>query len=220
MGCRTQATRLATRAVARQATRQVAWRSCRRASFRERGAGLRVFGFADISTSQQGRCRSWMRLRHLRVFFAARPSARPSPPRWLRSALPGEPRRQRLAPLGPARSRKMPMPSRREGCQQTGRARGRARSARVVAVHRKEADLDRFVAALLALATDPSCPAFGAPSQGDWKVTGNGANMSAMKRAAIYLRGIDGRAGDQGPRARGLLDPSPAGGLPGKGSGA
>lgn len=53
------------------------------------------------------------------------------------------------------------MLSRRDSCQQTRRARGRARSARVVAVHRKEADLDRFVAALLALATDPGCPHSG-----------------------------------------------------------
>jgi hypothetical protein len=30
-----------------------------------------------------------------------------------------------------------------------------------VAVHRREADLDRFVAALLALATDPGCPHSG-----------------------------------------------------------
>lgn len=53
------------------------------------------------------------------------------------------------------------MPSRRDSCQQTRRARGRAHSARVVALHRKEADLDRFVAALLALATDPGCPHSG-----------------------------------------------------------
>ena len=54
------------------------------------------------------------------------------------------------------------MPSRRDSCQQTRRARGRTHSARVVAVHRrKEADLDRFVAALLALATDPGCPYSG-----------------------------------------------------------
>jgi hypothetical protein len=53
------------------------------------------------------------------------------------------------------------MPRRRDNCQQTRRARGRAHSARVVAVHRKEADLDRFVAALLALATDPDCPHSG-----------------------------------------------------------
>jgi hypothetical protein len=53
------------------------------------------------------------------------------------------------------------MPSRRDGCPQRRRPRGRARSARVVAVHRKEADLDRFVAALLALATDPGCPHSG-----------------------------------------------------------
>jgi len=49
------------------------------------------------------------------------------------------------------------MPSKRDSCQQRRRAHGRARSARVVAVHRKEADLDRFVAALLALAADPGC---------------------------------------------------------------
>jgi hypothetical protein len=35
------------------------------------------------------------------------------------------------------------------------RPRGRARSARVMAVHRQEVDLDRFVAALLALACEP-----------------------------------------------------------------
>jgi hypothetical protein len=66
--------------------------------------GFARFSLADISTSQQARCRSWMRLRRLRVFFAAHPGARPSPPRWLRSALPGEPRRQQLAPLGAART--------------------------------------------------------------------------------------------------------------------
>jgi hypothetical protein len=47
------------------------------------------------------------------------------------------------------------MARRGESCQQTRRGRGRARSARVVAVHREEADLDRFVAALLALACEP-----------------------------------------------------------------
>ncbi|HET7485470.1 MAG TPA: hypothetical protein VFJ64_08850 [Solirubrobacterales bacterium] len=50
------------------------------------------------------------------------------------------------------------MPSRRGSCQQMPRPCGRAHSARVVALHREEADLDRFVAALLALATDPGCP--------------------------------------------------------------
>jgi hypothetical protein len=40
---------------------------------------------------------------------------------------------------------------------QSRRERGCARSARVLAVKRREADLDRFVAALLALATDPDC---------------------------------------------------------------
>ena len=35
--------------------------------------------------------------------------------------------------------------------------RGCARSARVLAARRREADLDRFVAALLALATEPDC---------------------------------------------------------------
>lgn len=37
------------------------------------------------------------------------------------------------------------------------RQRGCARSARVLAVRRHEADLDRFVAALLALASEPGC---------------------------------------------------------------
>jgi hypothetical protein len=37
------------------------------------------------------------------------------------------------------------------------RGRGCARSARVLAVRRREADLDRFVAALLALASEPGC---------------------------------------------------------------
>jgi hypothetical protein len=41
--------------------------------------------------------------------------------------------------------------------RQRGRGRGCARSARVRAVRRREADLDRFVAALLALATEPGC---------------------------------------------------------------
>ena len=161
MGCRTQATRQATRAAARQATRQVAWRSRRRPGFRGRGAGLRAFGFADISTSQQVRCMSSLRRRRSRVFFAAHPSVRPSPPRWLRSAFSAEPRRPRLAPVVARWTQEMPMPRRRDSCQQTRRTRGRAHSARVVAVHRKEADLDRFVAALLALATDPGCPHSG-----------------------------------------------------------
>ena len=43
----------------------------------------------------------------------------------------------------------------RGGHREPRRARGRAHSARVLAVSRKEADLDRFVAALLALATGP-----------------------------------------------------------------
>jgi hypothetical protein len=41
--------------------------------------------------------------------------------------------------------------------RQSRRGRGCARSARVLAVRRREADLDRFVAALLALATEPDC---------------------------------------------------------------
>jgi|GEM_PF-2729876 len=40
-------------------------------------------------------------------------------------------------------------------CPESRRPRARAQSARVMAVHRKEVDLDRFVAALLALAADP-----------------------------------------------------------------
>jgi hypothetical protein len=42
-----------------------------------------------------------------------------------------------------------------DSCPETRRGRGRAQSARVMAIHRKEADLDRFVAALLALAAEP-----------------------------------------------------------------
>lgn len=41
--------------------------------------------------------------------------------------------------------------------RQSRRGRGCARSARVLAVRRREADLDRLVAALLALATEPGC---------------------------------------------------------------
>jgi hypothetical protein len=41
--------------------------------------------------------------------------------------------------------------------RQRRRGRGCAHSTRVLAVRRREADLDRFVAALLALATDPDC---------------------------------------------------------------
>jgi hypothetical protein len=50
------------------------------------------------------------------------------------------------------------MPARRRGCQQRRRGRGCARSARVVAVERERADLDRLVAALLALASAPKEP--------------------------------------------------------------
>ena len=47
------------------------------------------------------------------------------------------------------------MARRRGEHPESRRPRGRARSARVLAVHRKETDLDRFVAALLALACEP-----------------------------------------------------------------
>jgi hypothetical protein len=47
------------------------------------------------------------------------------------------------------------MARRGDDCPESRRPRARAQSARVTAVHRKEVDLDRFVAALLALATDP-----------------------------------------------------------------
>jgi hypothetical protein len=53
------------------------------------------------------------------------------------------------------------MARRPESCPQTRRPRSRAQSARVMAIHRKEVDLDRFVAALLALAADPGCPHSG-----------------------------------------------------------
>jgi len=44
-----------------------------------------------------------------------------------------------------------------EDWQERRRPRARAQSTRVMAVHREEVDLDRFVAALLALAADPGC---------------------------------------------------------------
>ncbi|HEX8751963.1 MAG TPA: hypothetical protein VF731_00980 [Solirubrobacterales bacterium] len=47
------------------------------------------------------------------------------------------------------------MGRRRQGHHEQPRAAGRARSARVLAVDRREVDLDRFVAALLALAARP-----------------------------------------------------------------
>jgi hypothetical protein len=47
------------------------------------------------------------------------------------------------------------MGRRRNAHRQGQRPRGCAHSARVLAVERQEADLDRFVAALLALAAEP-----------------------------------------------------------------
>ncbi len=128
---------------------------------------LQASRFADISTSQQVRCTSSMRSRYLRVLsslIAAHPSTRPSPRRWLHSACSAEPQ----ASTGAAWCGAVVVPllalamaRRGEDCQERRRPRARAQSARVTAIHRKEADLDRFVAALLALAADPGCPHSG-----------------------------------------------------------
>lgn len=121
---------------------------------------LLALRFADISTSQQVRCTSSMRSRYPRLLSAAHPSTRPSPLRWLRSAFSVEPRRQGpdaawcgavVLPLVAC----LAMARRGKDCPENRRPRARAQSARVMAVHRKEADLDRFIAALLALAADP-----------------------------------------------------------------
>jgi hypothetical protein len=125
---------------------------------------LRALRFADISTSPKGRCMSSVRrsdpfiselpLAPLALGAIAIASAL-APQRF--SAQPGR-RRPGAAwcgALGGPLVACLAMARRGESCQQTRRGRGRAHSARVMAVHRKEADLDRFVAALLALACEP-----------------------------------------------------------------
>lgn len=91
---------------------------------------------------------------------------------WRSSApCPCAPRARRLRPLlragcsaspayratGPRLGGGRLMPRQCTTLPPSRRQRGCARSARVLAVRRREADLDRFVAALLALATDPEC---------------------------------------------------------------
>jgi hypothetical protein len=124
---------------------------------------LRALRFADISTSPKGRCMSSTCRSHpwpieLLAPFALGAIAIASalaPQRFS-----AEPRRRRSGAAwcdavgGPVVAC-LAMARRGGSCQQTRRGRGRARSARVMAVHRKEADLDRFVAALLALACEP-----------------------------------------------------------------
>gem|GEM_PF-1514523 len=131
---------------------------------------LRALRFADIPTSPKGRCMSSVRRSHsftselpLAPFalgaiaiasalapqrFSAKPRGRRPAAAWCGAV--GGPL---LACLAMARGR--------EDCQERRRPRSRAQSARVMAVHRKEVDLDRFVAALLALAADPGRPHSG-----------------------------------------------------------
>jgi len=126
---------------------------------------LRALNFADISTSQSGRCMSRVRRRPLResmwLLAPLAPGAIAIASALAPQRISAEPRRRRpaaalcgavgvplLACLAMARWGD-------EGCPEPRRGRGRARSARVMAIHRKEADLDRFVAALLALAGEP-----------------------------------------------------------------
>jgi hypothetical protein len=99
----------------------------------------------------------------LSSLFAAHPSTPAIASALATQRFLGEPRRHRLGaawcgavflPLAAC----LAMARRGEDCQERRRPRARAQSARVMAVHRKEADLDRFVAALLALAADPGCP--------------------------------------------------------------
>jgi hypothetical protein len=66
----------------------------------------------------------------------------------------GQPPRHRLSVVVPLVAC-LALARRGDDCPENRRPRARAQSARVMAVHRKEADLDRFVAALLALAMEP-----------------------------------------------------------------
>jgi hypothetical protein len=101
-----------------------------------------------------------MRSRYLAVFSAAPPGTRAIASALATQRFLGEPRRQ-----GPSAAwcgavffpllACLAMARRSEDCQERRRPRARAQSARVIAVHRKEVDLDRFVAALLALAAGP-----------------------------------------------------------------
>lgn len=124
---------------------------------------LRAARFADIPTSPIDRCMSSERRSHLPSRQLLVPLALGT--LAIASALApqrfsAEPRRHRPGAawggaVGGPLVACLAMARRGEGCQQTRRPRGRACSARVVAVHRPEADLDRFVAALLALACEP-----------------------------------------------------------------
>lgn len=81
----------------------------------------------------------------------SRSALAPSPPRWMQRFFPSPPAAAcRLGGGGVVgHQRRNPRESRRE--------RGCARSARVLAERRREADLDRFVAALLVLASESGC---------------------------------------------------------------
>jgi hypothetical protein len=126
---------------------------------------LRALRFADIPTSQSGRCMSRVRRRPLRRSVQLLAPLAPGAIAIASALAPqrssAEPRRRRPAAalcgaVGVPLVACLAMARRgNDGCPETRRGRGRARSARVMAVHRKEADLDRFVAALLALAGEP-----------------------------------------------------------------
>jgi hypothetical protein len=126
---------------------------------------LRASRFADIYTSQMGWCMSRVRRRPLRGSVRHLAPLAPGAIAIASALAPqrfcAEPRRRRpaaalcgavavpfVACLAMARRGD-------DGCPETRRGRGRARSTRVMVIHRKEADLDRFVAALLALAGEP-----------------------------------------------------------------
>ena len=135
-----------------------------KAGFSRSGRRLRALRFADIYTSPIDRCMGRVRrrplLRSVRLLapFALGAIAIASALAPQRSF--AEPRGHRPAAawcgaVGGPLVACLAMARQGQGCPQTRRGRGRARSARVTAVHREEADLDRFVAALLALACEP-----------------------------------------------------------------
>ncbi len=154
----------------------------RKGGFSRAWRRLLALRFADISTSQQGRCGSSMRSRYLPLLFAASPGIRTIASALAPQRFSAKPRRHGLGaawcgavvvPLVAC----LAMARRGEGCPESRRPRARAHSARVMAVHRKEVDLDRFVAALLALAAEP-----GAHSGRRHKTTGESSRTEQSCR--------------------------------------
>ena len=136
-----------------------------KAGFSRSQRGLRASRFADISTSPIGRCMGRVRRSPLResvrLLAPVAPGAIAIASALAPQRFSAEPRRRRPAAawcgavVGPLLACLAMARRGDNGCPETRRGRGRAQSARVMAVHRKEADLDRFVAALLALAGEP-----------------------------------------------------------------